>query len=211
MISAFFQQNENLGGVVEEFLDISFLQEMILINHLMRKLQGKTELINLERNCYFLIVILPSCTLFASILITNLNYFKCHINLRFVVKAKFEEQLLTHSATVNQCHCASQKMQKFKQPRMQKRPPFKQIFQALSQSYVSGVVNILAPGNDFVLWDWLQALRTISFLLNVSTDFLAYNIDLYRHVLNNDSTISACANTSWFIYCCRSNTMFVVT
>ena len=76
MISALFQQNENLGGVVEEFLDISFLQEMILINHLMRKLQGKTELINLERNCYFLIVILPSCTLFASILITNLNYFK---------------------------------------------------------------------------------------------------------------------------------------
>ena len=42
-------------------------------------------------------------------------------------------------------------------------------------------------------WKWHQALRSTGCLSKVSTELSADHIDLYRQVLSNISTISACA------------------
>ena len=62
-----------------------------------------------------------------------------------------------------------------------------------SQYYLSRASSSLSPGNEFVLWGWLQALRATGCLSKVSTELSADHIDLYRQVLSNMSTISACA------------------
>ena len=70
MISALFQQNENLGGIFEKILDnVSANEFDKSTNAKATKKNGtsKAELVNLERNCYFLIFILPSFMFFALI------------------------------------------------------------------------------------------------------------------------------------------------
>ncbi|VDM16810.1 unnamed protein product [Hydatigera taeniaeformis] len=50
--------------------------------------------------------------------------------------------------------------------------------------YLSRVHCSLTPGDEFVLWGWLQALRTTGYLSDVSSQLSSDHIDLYRCVLS---------------------------
>ncbi|KAL5104346.1 hypothetical protein TcWFU_008749 [Taenia crassiceps] len=58
--------------------------------------------------------------------------------------------------------------------------------------YLSRLNRSLAPGNEFVLWGWLQALRTTGYLSSVSAQLSSEHIDLYRRVLSTLHTKDAC-------------------
>lgn len=59
--------------------------------------------------------------------------------------------------------------------------------------YLSRLNGSLAPGNEFVLWGWLQALRTTGCLSSVSAQLSSEHIDLYRRVLSTLHTDNACS------------------
>ncbi|VDK23548.1 unnamed protein product [Taenia asiatica] len=59
--------------------------------------------------------------------------------------------------------------------------------------YISRLNRSLAPGNEFVLWGWLQALRTTGCLSSVSAQLSSEHIDLYRRVLSTLRVDNACS------------------
>ncbi|KAH9277689.1 hypothetical protein ECG_09807 [Echinococcus granulosus] len=61
--------------------------------------------------------------------------------------------------------------------------------------YLSCLSRSLTPGNEFVLWGWLQALRATGCLSTVSAALSFHHIDLYRSILSSLRTITACSVT----------------
>ncbi|CDS41707.2 hypothetical transcript [Echinococcus multilocularis] len=61
--------------------------------------------------------------------------------------------------------------------------------------YLSCLSRSLTPGNEFVLWGWLQALRATGCLSSVSAALSSHHIDLYRSILSSLRTITACSVT----------------
>ncbi|KAL5968983.1 Ras GTPase-activating-like protein IQGAP1 [Taenia solium] len=59
--------------------------------------------------------------------------------------------------------------------------------------YLSRLNRSLAPGNEFVLWGWLLALRTTGCLSSVSAQLSSEHIDLYRRVLSTLHVDNVCS------------------
>ena len=112
------------------------------------------------------------------------------------------QRIIDDIAETNRCNCVSMPLRITENAEIQTTSDAEETaiqinlsssFTSNSQYYLSRVSSSLSPGNEFALWGWLQALRATGCLSKVSTELSADHIDLYRQVLSNISTISACA------------------
>ena len=98
------------------------------------------------------------------------------------------QRIIDDIAETNRCNCVSMPLRITENAEIQTTSDAEETavqinlsssFNSNYQYYLSRVSSSLTPGNEFVLWGWLQALRAIVCLSKVSTELSADHIGLY--------------------------------